>query len=152
MKFFKTSGGSYFRPVLVGATIIVVLTMHFAVSQFIALENFRELSVSDLIYHKPLTTLPPSSQTALIEQTDAAVKPQIEIKSNKEQIITPFVADEKLAVDEKRSGRIKKTNEIKRNPYQIFEKDTVIKKRTPIPSRETRAERLRRAEKILTGV
>lgn len=113
---------SYFRPVLIGAAIFSVLVLHFAVSQFIAYQE-RENDVS--------VGEPVGESSAIIDRQEEAKKP--ETTSAAENISPPIESDAKIE-----AGR------------QIDKQtETVNRKKAP---RESRAERLRRAERILTGI
>ncbi|HXG86509.1 MAG TPA: hypothetical protein VNI84_21000 [Pyrinomonadaceae bacterium] len=110
---------SYVRPFLMGAAIFTVLVLHFAVSQFIAVESVKDSAVNESITKPPVAAEP---------QTEAK-KP--EAKTVTEAAFPPVKPEPKVEVERE------------------VEKETVNKKKAP---RESRAERLRRTEKILTGI
>ena len=124
------SGKTYFRPFLIGAIIFTVLVLHFTVSQFISFESAEDSAVSNLIKRQPTKMQP---ETRIIKN-ETSVKPEVvnmkETVSSKENIEAKAVP----------KIEIRQTIEDEQSP---------VKKKD---SRESRAERLRRAEKILTGV
>lgn len=126
MKAKKTGKKSYVQAILISAAIFTVLVFHFVVSQFIALKSEADSSVSELINKQPV-----------------AVEARSENKTA-EEIIAPVAAAAKEATAptvERRETRIE--------PKRAVESEPVDEKK---PARETRTERLRRAEKILTGI
>jgi hypothetical protein len=112
----------YVRPFFIGATIITVLILHFAISQFF----FQEESVQDF-----------SANEVIIEQP-AIIK--LENKAEKAETINITDA---VSPPVKPEPKIEAQREVQK------ETETVNRKKPP---RETRAERLRRVERILTGI
>lgn len=111
---------SYIKPILLGAAILAVLVLHFAVSQFIALKGEKDLSVSELIEKQPVLIEPKTERKAAETIGETSV-------------VSPIV--------ERREQKIE--------PARAVERETVNRKKT---TRESRTERLRRTEKILTGI
>lgn len=110
---------SYVRPILIGAAIFTLFTLHFTVSQFIALEgNVREDSVSKLIEKEPVI-----------------IEPENEAKTTTDSV----------AAQPETTSAVK----IAAKKEVVKEAETVSRKKAP---RESRAERLRRVERILTGI
>lgn len=120
---------TYFRPLFVGAAIFVVLVLHFAVSQFIAFDSEKNSSVSELIVKKPVEIKPEYKEPEMIVKTSADTTQIKTVEPKPEQKSAP------------KQQKVVKQFVIKR----------IVIERKEQP-RETRAERLRRAEKILTGV
>jgi hypothetical protein len=116
------AGKTYVRPFIIGATIITVLILHFTVSQFF----FQEKAVQDF-----------SVNELTIEQP-AIIKPENETEKVKTINMTDAVSPSVQPV---------KKVEVR----QSIEKETETVNRKK-PPRESRAQRLRRAEKILTGI
>lgn len=127
MEAKKTGKKSYGQAILMGAAIFTVLVLHFAVSQFIALKSEADSSVSELIDKQPVAV------EARGENKPAA------------EIVAPVVA----ATKREASAPTVERRETKIEPKHSVERETVGEKKAP---RETKAERLRRAEKILTGI
>lgn len=112
----------YIRPFLIGATIVTVVILHFAVSQFIFFkEGVKDVSVNELTVEQP----------AIIKPDDKAEKAETK---NMIKSVSPLPQPEP-----------------KIEARQSVEKETETVNRKKVP-RETRAQRLRRAERILTGV
>ena len=112
----------YVRPFLIGATIFTVLILHFTVTQFF----FYEEGVQDFSVNE-LTV----EQPAIIKPENEAEK--VEVINITDAVSTPV----------KPEPKIEARREIEK------ETETVNRKKA---SRETRAERLRRVERILTGI
>lgn len=116
------AGKIYVRPFLFGATIITVLILHFAVSQFFFQEeSAQDFSVNEVIIEQP----------AIIKPENKAEKADT---INITDTVSPPIESE---------PKIEARREIQK------EAETVNRKKPP---RETRAERLRRVERILTGI
>jgi hypothetical protein len=116
------AGNTYVRSILIGATIITVLILHFAVSQvFFVEENAQDFSVNELTIEEP----------AIIKQENETEK--AETINMTEAVSLSAPPEPKVEVKQ----QIEK------------ETETVDKKKTP---RESKAQRLRRVEKILTGI
>jgi hypothetical protein len=113
---------TYVRSILIGATIITVLILHFAVSQFF----FHEESAEDFAVNE-LTTEQP-----------VIIKPENEAKKAETINITDNV-----------SAPAQPAPKIEANQPVRKETETVNRKKPP---RESRAQRLRRVERILTGI
>ncbi|MBA2620238.1 MAG: hypothetical protein H0U87_03455 [Acidobacteria bacterium] len=120
----KNIGKSYVKPFLIGTAIFTVLILHFAVSQFIALDGEKDESVSELINKQPVIIEPE------IESEPIESEPAESVSETK--IVSPF-----------------ERREQKTEPARAIEKDAINRKKA---ARESRTERLRRAEKILTGI
>lgn len=120
------TGKSYIRPSIIGAVIFAVLFSHFAVSQFISFQSEQDSLISEAI-----STLPVEIKT------ESAAK-------KSEPLTMPKQAPRVSPVPEPES----ESDEIA--PRQAVMKERVIKKKEA--PRESESERLRRAEKLLTGV
>jgi hypothetical protein len=114
----------YIRPALLGAVIMAVVFSHFAVSQSISFQSEKEAVVSEAINNQPVE----------IKTTVEAEKPDLAAAPKKAAAMTPAAEPEA----DKFAAR------------QADLKQTVIKKREA--PRESRTERLRRAERLLTGI
>jgi outer membrane biosynthesis protein TonB len=116
------AGKTYVRSFLIGATIITVLILHFAVSQvFFVEESAQGISVNELIVEEP-----------------AIIKPENEAEKTETINMTEAVSS---------SAQPEPEVEVKQPIGK--ETETVERKKPP---RESKAQRLRRAEKILTGI
>ena len=111
---------------IAGAAIFAIIVVHFVLQfTFIQSENFRSA----------LTSIPPEP----IKEKSVEINPiNDEIKAINEPLKLDIVTIPKTAAPTVRSPQRK-----------ILTPQTIVKKKEP---RESRAERLRRAEKILTGV
>ncbi len=112
----------YVRPILTGAAIFTILVLHFAVSQFITYEE----SVKDV------------SVTELINKQSVGIEPENEAKYTEAINMTDAV-----------SPSVQSKQKIAQGQAVEKETETVNRKKA---ARESRAQRLRRAEKILTGI
>lgn len=113
---------TYVRPFLIGATIITVLILHFAVSQFFFYEEKAEdFAVNELAAEQP-----------------AIIKPE-----NEEEKAETINMTEAVSASAKPAPKIEMKQPVRK------ETETVSRKKPP---RESRAQRLRRAERILTGI
>lgn len=112
----------YIRPSIAAAAIIAVVFSHFAVSQFIFFENEKDSVIGEAI----------SKQSVEIKTEFEAEKPDAAAAPKNNASVSFVVEPREIA------------------PKQATVKQTVIKKKEA--PRESRAERLRRAEKLLTGI
>jgi hypothetical protein len=123
MKAYKI-GKSYIRTTLLGAAIIAVVFSHFAVSQFNAFQSEKNSVVTEAI----------NKQHVEIESEFEAQKPEIFT-----------ITEEAVPVSSNFAPEINRPT-----PKRVVIKQTEIRKKET--HRESKAERLRRAERLLTGV
>lgn len=112
----------YIRPSIAAAAIIAVVFSHFAVSQFIFFENEKDSVIGEAV----------NKQTVENKTESDAKKPDVAVAPKNNASVSFIARPQEIA------------------PEQTTVKQTVIKKKQA--PRESRAERLRRAEKLLTGV
>jgi hypothetical protein len=123
MKIVKI-GKSYIRPSIIAAAIIAVVFSHFAVSQFIFFESEKDSVISEAISKQPF-----ENRTEFeAKKTDVVIAPKT---------IAPASP---ISEPETRRPALRQT---------AVESTVIKKKEAP---RDSRTERLRRAEKLLTGV
>lgn len=117
----------HIRPSLAGAAILAVIVLHFVVSQFISFESRKESSVAEVISQPDIEI----STEYEAKKLDVAVAPKVVQAAPVTSISQSEANDDEV--------------ELKRETV----KQPLARKKEP---RESRAERLRRAEKLLTGV
>lgn len=114
---------------IAGAAIFAIIVLHFVFQfAFIQRENFRSALIS--IQPEPLK--------------EKSVEIRIEENSSKLDVNTNKADENKSKID-----TISSSETVAPQQSEIVPSKTVVKKKE---TRETRAERLRRAEKVLTGV
>jgi hypothetical protein len=128
---FKT----YVKPVAIGAAIFSLLVLHFAVSQFIAFKSEADSALVELT-EKQAAAIEPKVENKAPNASSAFVETQSAPSAN----AAAKTADSVSAIE-----RVER----KAEPRSKAEKEAVGAKRV---ARETKAERLRRAERILTGI
>lgn len=124
----EKNGKSYIRPSVIAVAVLAVVFSHFAVSQFITFETEKDSVITEAINIPPVKI-----------KTESEVKePGIAITARRDEEISP--------VPKRENGGFAPKQAVVR---QVVRQKETRKKES---DRESRAERLRRAEKLLTGV
>lgn len=125
------------RKFVIGATLVVLAILHFTFSRFIAIEIEKDSTEIEAVNLQP-------AQNAAKPEIAA---PEI-IKDNKPE--TTEIIKTSDPAEPIRKAQPRKVDP-KIETGRETQKETTIVKKKPTP-RETRAERLRRTERMLTGV
>lgn len=133
------------RKIIIGGGILAVLVLHF-VFQFSFIQNENLQTIQDVTRAVPFERYK--------DLPKPVVENAVETESEQEtEIVEDETASEAETEDIHKPQKAKVLRKSK--PVQIRSKPapsrTVIRKKTPPSQTETRAERLRRAERILTG-